>query len=512
MNYRTAFSFLMLLTILGLPNELRAQKPRYRLVDIGTLGGPHSYGEINGDGIPLLNNSGVVGSFADTAEPDPNAPNCSVPDCFVWHAFRWKDGQISDIGALPGGLFSGAGSTNARGWMAGQSSTSIIDPNLGVTEGRAVLWRNGEITNLGTLPGGTESLSVYVNDSGQVVGFSDNGVPDANSFFFFPTGTQIRTFLWENGTMRDIGTLGGASAIPGVNCSGQQRDVLVGTSFLNDAINAATGVPTVEPFLWNHGTFTDLGSLGGTIGFAQCPNHRGQVIGQSSLAANPGACAFQQPGCHGFVWQNGIMNDLGTLGGANSEAIWLNDAGLIVGSADLPGDNLHDAVLWKDGKIIDLGTVDGDTCSRGRGLNARGQVVGGSSDCRNFLHAFVWEEGGPMLDLNTLIAPGSGWQLTNAFNINDRGEILAKAAPVGFTPNDDEDLGHLVLLVPCDEGGESSCGVDSPGPAATSLQSKALNHSGGIDSMPRAKTAKDNVAAWRARFARQYRVPWFWKR
>jgi probable HAF family extracellular repeat protein len=114
-------------------------------------------------------------------------------------------------------------------------------------------------------------------------------------------------------------------------------------------------------------------------------------------------------------------------------------------------------------------------------------VVGGSSDCRNFLHAFVWEEGGPMLDLNTLIAPGSGWQLTNAFNINDRGEILAKAAPVGFTPNDDEDLGHLVLLVPCDEGSESSCGVDGPGPATTSLQSKALNHRGGTDSTPRAR-------------------------
>ena len=73
---------------------------------------------------------------------------------------------------------------------------------------------------------------MYVNGSGQVVGFSDNGVPDANLFFFFPTGTQIRTFLWENGTMRDIGTLGGASAVPGVHCSGQPRNVLVGASFL----------------------------------------------------------------------------------------------------------------------------------------------------------------------------------------------------------------------------------------------------------------------------------------
>jgi probable HAF family extracellular repeat protein len=164
---------------------------------------------------------------------------------------------------------------------------------------------------------------------------------------------------------------------------------------------------------------------------------------------------------HAFLWDEGVMTDLGTLGGNNSEAIWINDAGEVVGSADLPGSQIHDAVIWTHGKIRDLGTVAGDPCSRGRGLNARGQVVGGSSDCHNFLHAFLWEEGGPMLDLNTLVPPGSGMQLTNAFNINDRGEILAKAAPLGFTPNDDADLGHLVLLVPCDSGDTGCEGNDA---------------------------------------------------
>ena len=85
------------------------------------------------------------------------------------------------------------------------------------------------------------------------------------------------------------------------------------------------------------------------------------------------------------------------------------------------------AVIWKKGKIKDLGTVDSDACSRAYGLNERGQVVGGSGDCQAFLHAFVWEKGGPIRDLNKLIPPDSGWVLTNAFNINDRGEILAKA-------------------------------------------------------------------------------------
>ncbi len=472
------------------------QQPRYRLVDIGTLGGPYSYGPINGNGIPLLNNSGVVGSFADTASPDPT---CFLfPDCFLAHAFRWKDGVITDLGALPGVNFSAAGSTNARGWMAGWSFSSTIDPNLGGPEIRAVLWKNGQIIDLGDLPGGTESIAAYVTDSGQVIGFSDNGVPDANSFFFFFTGTQIRTVLWENGSMRDVGTLGGASAFPGENCSGQPRNVVSGASFVNGIPNASTGVPTVEPFLWKDGVMISLGTLGGTIGSGLCPNNRGQVMGMSNLSGDVNR--------HGFLWENGTMKDLGTLGGPNSEVVWINDAGLIVGSADLPGDHLHDATVWKDGNIIDLGTVDGDACSRGYGLNALGQVVGGSSDCHVFLHAFIWEEGGTILDLNTLIAPDSGWQLTRAFNINDRGEILVEALPAGVTPQFEEP-GHIVLLIPCDDASASSCGADHPkGPFGPASQSTPVR-SGGADDMPRPRTSQENVAGWRAKFAKQINAP-----
>jgi hypothetical protein len=101
-------------------------------------GGPHSYGEINGWGIRLLNDAGVVGSFADTAEPDPNAPNCNLPDCYLAHAFRWKNGSMEDLGSLPGTNFSAGGWINARGWIAGQGTSPTIDPNLGVHEGRAL--------------------------------------------------------------------------------------------------------------------------------------------------------------------------------------------------------------------------------------------------------------------------------------------------------------------------------------------------------------------------------------
>lgn len=482
----------------GAVREDRPHHMRYRLVDLGTLGGPHSYGSVNGDGFSLLNNSGVVTSHADTAFRDPNAALfCFEPDCFYAHAFRWKGGTMTDIGALSGNNNSAGGSINSRGWITGQSQIEALDPAIGIPEFRAALWMQDEALDLGVLPGGTESLGIYVNDSGQVVGFSDNGVPDPFSFPLFFTGTQIRTFIWEHGAMRDIGTLGGPDAIPSASCGGQPHDIVIGSSFLDNNPSDLTGLPTFHPFRWKNGTMIDLGGLGGTIGFGQCANNRGQIIGQSNLSGDIVT--------HAFLWENGVINDLGTLGGDNSEAIWINDAGLIVGSADLAETDIHDAVVWKDGKILDLGTVDGDACSRGRGLNARGQVVGGSSDCRNFLHAFLWEEGGTMLDLNTLIDTGSGWQLTNAFNINDRGEILAKAAPVGFTPNDDADLGHLVLLVPCQ--GDPACGGNAEGTDSPASQIGLIQRGLRAPSLGRPHTTKENVAAWRAKFAKQYRLP-----
>ena len=481
---------IVLLVEMATPVWLTAQQPKYKLVDLGTLGGPHSYGSLNGDGFQLLNNSGVVAGFADLALPDPYAPLCFDPDCFQAHAFRWKDGVMTDLGALPGNNDSAASSINARGWITGASDNGIIDPVLGIPEGHAVLWKQDQLIDLGTL-GGTLSLGSYVNDAGQVIGFStiNTNPGDPVGFFGFPT----HTFIWENGMMRDIGTLGGLDAFPATSCSGQPHNVVVGMSTLSSTPNPSTGVPTVHYFIWVDGKMTDLGNLGGTMaGFSGCANHRDQVIGEATLAGDLKL--------HAFFWSDDVMTDLGTLGGDNSEAIWINDAGEIAGSADLPGPSgsqLHDAVLWRDGVIHDLGTVPGDPCSRGRGINARGQVVGGSSDCHNFLHAFLWENGGPMQDLNTLIAPGSGFQLTNAFNINDRGEILAKGAPLGFTPNDDADLGRLFLLVPCQSADEAGCGGSAQSTTTTVTAPK-------LGPSPMRPLTR---AAWRVRLAQHYHFP-----
>jgi probable HAF family extracellular repeat protein len=397
---------------------------------------------------------------------------------------------MRDLGTLADGYSSLIASINDRGWGFGAAQTGIIDPVTGGPQSVAVLWKSRKVISLGMLAGGSESIGISINNAGQVVGISDNGVPDP--FSMFQIGVQIRTFFWQGGDPQDIGTLGGPDAVPGPGCNNQRPGVIVGGSYTSFTPNASTGVPTVDPFLWDNGTMTDLGNLGGTMSGGQCVNNRGEVIGNSNL---PGDQTF-----HAYRWRKGKMKDLGTLGGPDSQAIWINDAGDIAGSADLPAPGIHDAVIWRHGRIKDLGTLPGEPCRRGKAINSWGQVVGGSSDCANFLHAFVWEEGGPMRDLNKLIRPGSGLQITNAFNINDRGEILAKSFPIGTTPNDDADLGHLVLLIPCDRHDhEGECSDHKRWDDAVS--SVAAARAAVVPHSSHSLTAEDGDAGWRGKLA-----------
>ena len=186
-----------LFAALAMPVGMAAQdtpsqdpKPKhkqYKFIDLGTFGGPASYTLQNGNGpgSKVLNSRGTLAGWADTPVPDPYAPNCTNPDCFVSHAFRWDGGSPTDLGALPGVTSSAGYWINERGWIAGQSQNGAIDPLTGFPEGRAILWTDDKIIDLGTLGGGYESLATAVNNRGQVAGFALNLVPDP----FF--GTQI---------------------------------------------------------------------------------------------------------------------------------------------------------------------------------------------------------------------------------------------------------------------------------------------------------------------------------
>jgi probable HAF family extracellular repeat protein len=165
-----------------------------------------------------------------------------------------------------------------------------------------------------------------------------------------------------------------------------------------------------------------------------------------------------------FFWERGTLIDLGNFGGNIVEPFWLNNIGEVVGTAEYPNNTTRHGFLWKKGVMTDLGTLypvcsSSDTGSVALQVNSKTQIVG-NSWCDNTVTAgFLWEKGGPMVDLNFLIPPTSGMQLLGAQNINERGEISG----LGLLPNGDA---HAFLLIPCDENqGDSECEDEGEGTA-----------------------------------------------
>jgi probable HAF family extracellular repeat protein len=324
----------------------------------------------------------------------------------------------------------------------------------GNPEFHAVLWQNDHILDLGTL-GGNSSFAGSINDRGQIMGVSLNDVPDPFSIVGLGSTaalTQTRSFLWEHGKMHDLGTLGGPDSFAiFLNDAGE----VAGVSYTSNDADPNTGFPHMDPFLWRDGKMQDLGNFGGTNDpfgpslFVAGLNNRGEVVGSLNLPGDQIA--------HAFLWDGEKLIDLnasrGGLGGNFSFAAGLNDAGAVIGAATLPGDQVQHAFRWKNGVMTDLGTPAGDVCSQGENINSIGQIVGASQSAQDcfgrFTHAFLWENGGPSVDLNTLIPPDSSLQLTVAALITDRGEIIGGGDPLGCTNNDA--CNHVYVLIPCDE-------------------------------------------------------------
>ncbi len=426
---------------------------QYQFIDLGTLGGPNSYLPLlppYHEFLPSasLSRGGTFAGFADTATPDPYSPNaCFNADCFASHAIAWRNGKMIDIGALPGpaGISSAATWISMNGLIAGFSENGEIDPLIGFPVFLGFLWRNGEMISLGTLEGGYESQAMAVNNSGQVVGIASNLVPDANSLW--GTNTQARAFLWEDGVMQDLGTLPGGTDAMALFIN--ERGQIVGQSYSDNsivppAIGCVDSPLTLYTFFWDKGQMTDIGTLGGHCAFPYSLNNRGQVVGQSNVAGDAAS--------HPFLWQKGKIKDLGTQGGTYGYAAWLNDEGQVVGTTTPQGDRVLLASLWDRGTITNLGALPQNACSAADAINASGQIVGGSgfynasffSACTDPVeHAVLWENG-RILDLNDFVPSGTDLILNEAFFINDRGEISG----IGSLPNGDQ---HTFLLIPCDE-------------------------------------------------------------
>jgi probable HAF family extracellular repeat protein len=339
-----------------------------------------------------------------------------------------------DLDSL-GGTVSRGNSVNTLGVVAGYSNLP------GNRERHAAMWAEGRVLDLGTLGGPNSSVAWPVkNNNGIIAGISQLAAPDPlgerwSCAGFFPGATGVgricRGFAWEDGTMRELPTLGGTNGFAaGANNRGEITGWAENTT--RDPTCTPPQVLQFRPVVWGPGRreMRELPLLpGDSSGAATAINDRGQAIGIS------GSCdqaVGRHTARHAVLWDDDGVTDLGNIGGVSwNTPMALNYRGDVVGFAATPGPDIDDpnlhAFLWtRSGGMRDLGALPGHVYSEAHGINQRGQVVGISCDAAFACRAFLWEDG-TMTDLNARIDPGYGRVLETAQDINELGVVTGRA-------------------------------------------------------------------------------------
>jgi len=337
----------------------------------------------------------------------------------------------------PGASSSGGQSINNRGWVAGYSNTSD-DSTV-----HATLWRGKTPDDLGTL-GGPNSAVLWPVKSNRnlIVGISETAEIDPydenwSCSFFFPSETDHACvgFVWENGEMTPLPTLGGTH---GFATGANSRNQVVGwaeTTVEDDTCVAPQRFQFLAVVWEKRGsewTAHELPPLpGDTVSAATAINDRGQIVGISGICD---IAVGRFSARNAVIWDtDGSVTSIGSLGGiAWNTPMAINNGGQIVGfsnvSADDGGNFVEGAFYWsKREGIRPLGLLDGNVDSQALGINNRGQIVGQSCGAEGCT-AVIWENhDADPLDLNNLIHGRYDGHLDYANDINDRGEITGGA-------------------------------------------------------------------------------------
>ena len=289
------------------------------------------------------------------------------------------------------------------------------------------VYQNGNLRFLTPLGVCCENTPGGVNSSGQVITTNVNWGPE----------TSYQAILYTGGQPFDI-PLPDSRGF-GINDSG----CIVGSvgSGLMPPLS-----PAWTAFLYCNGAVHYLPSLatcastGTSEGFATAINPTGQIVGASSTA---------NCGSHAFLYKNGRIKDLGTLGGDYSIANAISTNGLITGASSTAASSFRRAFLYKGNKMMALGTLPGCTDISGNGVNKHGIVVGGCWKSQAewpYNYAAVIYDGKNLFDLNALIPGNSGWRLLWATAINDDGEIIGEGIH-GEPGSPGYDMGFLLTPV-----------------------------------------------------------------
>jgi probable HAF family extracellular repeat protein len=340
---------------------------------------------------------------------------------------------VFNLGAPLGGNAEPVGINNL-GWISGGDNLT------GNTEVNAELWV-GSPLDLGTLGGPNSNIS-WPNHStrGEIVGIAEtaemNPLGEAwscSAFFFGPDGYICNGFAWHDGVMTPLPPFPGGynSYAAGVNNRGQ----VVGWAENGVHDPTCNNQPPVKQFLqfeaaiWGPG-LTQMTQLppypGDPDSAATAINDLGQVIGISGLCSN---AVGGMSAIHALLWENGRPINLGNIGGQEwNTPISLNNNGQVVGFGNNALGNAQ-AFLWTEEsrRMQALPFVGDDNASVAYDINEKGQIVGISNGGTEPFgeRAFLYENG-KIMDLNGLVQNSSLYLLI-AQGINDSGEIVGTA-------------------------------------------------------------------------------------
>lgn len=301
----------------------------------------------------------------------------------------WDDGVTTRLVPAATAATSVAHDINEGGQVVGLYNESATGPS------RPFLWEQGGLVRLG--PPDATGFATNINEGGHVLGaetvasprgarvWDDDGavtrsvtsslIPDftgeinnrGQALIAQDIGGVPVSAVWEpNGTVTPLGSGPAYVQATAINEAGLVAGVTL----------AANGRP--HAFVWRNGQPTDLGTLGGPtsyVGYERANmwygddnalNEWGHVVGGSTTADGS---------THAFLWRDGVMTDLGTLGGRYSAALAVNNLGQVVGLSETADSQTH-AFLWEDGVMTDLGALAGEGTSMARDINDRGQIVG----------------------------------------------------------------------------------------------------------------------------------------
>lgn len=322
----------------------RAVGAEYELIDLGTLGGSYS----------------IAGGISDAGVV---ALGATLPNGF--HAARWSDGVLTDLGVPEGWQTSNGVDANATGWIAGIG--------IGETQGdHAYLWRDGSWLALGATGGLPYSAPAAISDAGLVVGRS----------YALGSGSPSLAWTWEEGAFTDLPPLpsGSRTAAQAVNAAGD----VAGWS---DVVEPAAGTHAV---LWRERVPLDLGTLPG--------DDRSQALG---LNAAGHACGFSShpvppyfTASRAVAWLGGQITPLDPASFASTHATAINDLDEIVGwGAVSLSSSPSSALLWQDGQVTDLDSVippeSGWNLGAATDINTAGEITGWGIAPNGQIHAFL---------------------------------------------------------------------------------------------------------------------------